>query len=239
MIKNNFLLTCDVDWASEEVLKVFCEDIIEKNIRPLFFCTHSSKILDHFYEKNLVDIGIHPNFKKNSSHGSNIKDVINNIYNLFPDSKISRSHGFIDSVQIQNELFKKKILFDSNKLEYHKVNIKKEKLNSGILRISCFWSDGWTLRLTNSLENELSQTSTLLNSFGFKIFNLHPINYVMNCKSLKHYSEYSKKTTTLNKNEILKYRNTKEFGISDYFNQILKKMSKNNSFSTFESIFNA
>jgi len=237
------LLTADVDWASEYLIELFIDEMCSHGIKPLLFCTHKSKVINKYYEDKLIDVGIHPNFKINSSHGSNIGDVCEHILNLYPYAKISRSHGFVDSREIQDVLFSNGIKYDSNELKQDKVGIKPKTLDSGIMRIECFWSDGMIIQLTknksyNILSN-LEKSKINIANQGFKILNLHPILFGTNCYSYSHYLNFRNKTRFLSNKDVINYRNTEIYGVRDYFYDIIKSYIDNSSIvSNFKTMFN-
>lgn len=234
------LLTADVDWASEYLIEFFIEEIISLKIKPLLFCTHKSKVIQKFFENNLIDVGIHPNFKNNSTHGKNVKDVCKHIINLFPYSEISRSHGFVDSEEIQKILFSNGIKYDSNKLKQDKTGICPKILDSGIKRVECFWSDGMIIQLTKdklyNISNNIEITKTRITEPGYKVINLHPILFATNCYSYTHYLNFRNKTKLLTKTDVNNYQNKKRYGVKDYFFDIIKSYDSN--IVDYKTIFN-
>ena len=52
------VLTFDVDWASESIIKYVIDILLPLNISATFFCTHDSDILKK--HNNKFELGIHP-----------------------------------------------------------------------------------------------------------------------------------------------------------------------------------
>ena len=191
----------------------------------------------------MVDVGIHPNFRPNSSHGSCIKNVCESLLNLFPNSIISRSHGFIDSPEIQSELFSRGIKYDSNQLSQNKPHIKIQNLSSGITRIPCFWSDGMIIHNSKdssyNIQDVMKHTKSSILKPGYKILNVHPILFVTNSNNYKHYKAIRKKTTSFCKEDLNHYLNTSEYGVKDYFYDLFKVPSISlEKIQEFTDIFN-
>ena len=73
-MKNNFFITIDCDWASAEMIIESAKLLIENNIKATWFVTDSNK--DRFLRLSLLfDLGIHPNFMKNSTQGDSEKKI--------------------------------------------------------------------------------------------------------------------------------------------------------------------
>ena len=145
---------------------------------------------------------------------------------LFPNTIISRSHGFIDSPEIQSELFSRGIKYDSNQLLQNKTRIQIQKLSSGIIRIPCFWSDGMIIQNSKkpsyNIQDEKKHTISSLLKPGFKVLNIHPILFVTNSNNYKHYEAIREKTTSFCKENLNIYLNTTEYGVKDFFYELLK-----------------
>lgn len=244
MIKNKpiFTVTGDLDWASEDCLDFYLNSLNSFGIKPLIFATHKSKTLNRFFKKNLVDIGLHPNFKKNSTQGSNKEEIINNLIKLYPNTNIFRCHGFQDSQLILNLFSKKNIYFNSNQLDYMETNIKPIKKKNKTIRFPVYWSDGMAiLKINNNytLKKDFKYNRQNIFSDGFKIFNIHPFNYCFNFKNIDQYNENKKYTTIASKDFFTEYSSKNTFGIQNYVNSMIKIILDNGyQFTSFDEILN-
>ena len=54
-------ITFDVDWAKDEIMQPIVEKLEKLNIKATFFATHQSDLINNL-DRNLFEIGIHPNF---------------------------------------------------------------------------------------------------------------------------------------------------------------------------------
>ena len=68
--KPTFIISGDLDWASEDCLHFYLSNFKKFGIKPLIFATHNSKVLKKFHNENYTQVGLHPNFRKNSTQGS-------------------------------------------------------------------------------------------------------------------------------------------------------------------------
>jgi hypothetical protein len=99
MVGNSVLLTIDLDWSPEWLIQRELKNFINTPIT--IFMTHKSKWIEHQIELGAPwEIGIHPNFEKNSTHGDTPRRVLENLITDFPSSRIWRSHSLMNSTRI-------------------------------------------------------------------------------------------------------------------------------------------
>ena len=91
-----FCFTSDIDWASEEVLQTFFQNIPLEEIKLTTFVTHQSDIIENLYQNKLLERGIHPNFLPDSSHGNSFWEVIETCKTFAPEAVCSRSHRLFE-----------------------------------------------------------------------------------------------------------------------------------------------
>src|SRR5690348_14834767 len=72
----DFVLTSDLDWASEDCIAVFLEIAERFAIKPTIFVTHESPAIRRAAAAGIVELGIHPNFLPGSDHGADAGSVI-------------------------------------------------------------------------------------------------------------------------------------------------------------------
>ena len=230
--KNSYvLITSDADWSSESCIDYFCKKMIKYKVKPLIFATNKSKKLFKYYCSKKIDIGIHPNFRKDTTQGKNKREVVSNLIKIFPMTKISRSHSFIDGSYIRKLLIDHKIFHDSNKLHYLQRNLKPIIFKNGIKRFPVYWSDGLALINTQngmSLKKDLKKNKNLISTSGLKILNIHTFNYSLNIPNLLEYKKNKYLTTYVNQKKIYEIKKNYSFGIQNYFDELLEFIFKNN-----------
>ena len=98
---NQFVLSFDVDWAPDCAIDFVVDVLVEKQIKATWFVTHDSPGIERLFQHNdIFELGIHPNFLPNSTHGNSIKEVLTHITQLVPNSKIMRTHCLSQSTEI-------------------------------------------------------------------------------------------------------------------------------------------
>ena len=238
---SQIIVSTDIDWASDWMLEYFFDLVLAKVPKVLAFSTHNTKILEKYHSQGFVDIGAHPNFRKGSSHGSNIKEVAEFVSNLFITKKIYRAHGLLDSKEIRSEMKRNGFTYESNVLNYNEPDLLPKKLEENILRIPIFWSDGWALRdptyqVSGLCEKSIEETKFFLKQPGLKVLNIHPILLVNNCYSLQHYEKFRTRTVNFSRDDYYEFRNVETLGTCDYFFELIKIIESHCNFLSIEDI---
>ena len=86
MKNNKLVLTFDFDWCQDEVLDYLIEKLILNKVPATFFVTHKTILLDKIRNYDFFELGIHPNFMNNSSHGKTFEEVINYCLEVVPEA---------------------------------------------------------------------------------------------------------------------------------------------------------
>ena len=224
----NYHITLDIDWAPDLVISHCLEILKEKRIKATFFATHKTDLLKEI-KKDGHEIGIHPNFAKNSSHGNRTEKVMENCLKIVPDAELIRTHGLIHSTKLITKIFKEfpQLKIDISTFTYHfpTVSFFKLKLEGLIIkRLNYNWEDD------TEFENK-SFNWKKPNLFGkFNILNFHPIHIYLNSQNADHYNnllkELNNKKLFLAKRKILdKHINSKK-GTKDFLYTMISSNNK-------------
>lgn len=180
-----FCFTADIDWAPEWAIAEMM-DYFGKNKIPLTpFVTHHSGTVAKYFNSMKEKVGLHPNFLPSSTHGNSIKDVINHVTKLWPESVSFRSHSFFDHTHITDEFKSRGFRYDSNLCLFLQSNCVPLRHRSGLLRFPVFWED--QAHFTKGLSFTLSLLQPHLETPGLKIFDIHPIHFALNTPSEQFY----------------------------------------------------
>jgi len=233
-----YCFTSDVDWASEDCIADLMNIFKDFGVKPTFFNTHESELIRNYGEENPNEVGIHPNFFENSTHGKKYNEVIDHILSINPNAKSYRSHGFFDNHTIQVEMSKKGIRYDSNLCLYLQDNINPLRLGvANSTRFPVFWEDDDQWMQVNYSWDFLKHVK-VFSAPGLKIINVHPFNIAMNSDSEKFYKKHQDLITKINSNDIKKYRNNKK-GSRTFLIELLEYLkSKDEKIYTLDELFN-
>jgi len=123
----------------------------------------------------------------------------------FPNAKSFRSHCFVDSTPIAQEMFKRGLRYDSNLCLYLQPDLTPLRHSLGLVRFPVFWEDDAHWINTNGDWN-FDRYLTAFLSPGLKVLNLHPFFVAANIPHQEYYMEVKKHIGTLNAETIGKVR---------------------------------
>ena len=179
-----FCFTSDIDWASEDAIQLFFQEINPSAIKLTTFVTHKSEVIEDFKNKGEIELGIHPNFLPGSSHGNDFRSVIESTLKFAPNAKSFRSHRGFDVTDITHLLFEYGIEYDSNIVAIFPDGCRPIVHESGLVRFPIFFEDG--THLYNQLDLDLAKFTKWFKRPGVKILSFHPMNFVINTPEIKY-----------------------------------------------------
>lgn len=224
----NIYLTFDMDWAIDDVMKYFYDEIYKPNIPGggTLNVTNYSKILDDIRSDGYLELGIHPNFNRllcNENTEGSVETVVRELMEIVSEAVSARSHSLVTGSQINKCLYENGIRYVSNYIYKPNTNmsIKAFKDHSGIVQIPFFFEDDVYL-----MDEERHSVSDYLERYDVPlVFNFHPIHLFLNTENLDRY-EAAKRFH--NQYEKLKAcRNTAAYGIADFFGELVAYACKN------------
>lgn len=210
---NKISISIDVDWAHDEVIDYLSSIFDKYGINVTFFCTH--KINLESIKKH--ELAIHPNFIK----GKADQDTIQELMEIYPGAKGSRSHGLYLHGGLFDVYNKYGLEYDSNYfLPDHNVN--PFFIVNGIVELPMIFTDD-ALHLVNSKSYDIKKY--LEERKGLKIFTFHPIHVFLNTKTD---AEYQRAKPYLQKPTMLKKFRNRDKGTNDILIELLDYVTKNN-----------
>jgi len=233
---NEFILSFDLDWAPDFVIDAVSETLLKRKIKSTWFVTHDSPAVRRLFEHERVhEIGIHPNFLSNSTHGKNEREIMNKITKLFPKSKIIRTHALFQSTLLLKNFVKdygikidvSLFLPETSNLQPHTIHFDH---NKELIRVPFFWEDDIEM---NNPSKSWKIKHPKYHVAGLKIFNLHPIHIFLNSSNPKGYQnlKLQKPIYSLQENEVRSQINKDKPGVKDLFNELCDFISTEQKYS--------
>ncbi len=182
------VFTGDQDWAPDWALEDTSTIFSNREIPYHLFRTNRSPILDEIEPNDFITFGWHPNFLPNSSHGSTIQDVIQEMERLIPNARSVRCHSFYESSAIWSALSQTRITAESHGLTFLEPYLGPFKMWSGLVRYPVFFEDDHFYGMEWS-SHSLKMLWSNLELPGLKIMNFHPIHVALNTPSATKYAE--------------------------------------------------
>jgi len=223
------VLTLDTDWAPDFVID-YVSTIIQKfKIKTTWFITHDSPVIQQLIDNPLYEIGLHPNFKNNSTQGNGIDDILKNLKKIAPNAKSIRTHGLLQSSEILLKFHQYEIDTDVSLFLEHEPFLKPHYSKYlRLIRIPYFWEDDDEMAEKCSFHDTLNQYSQIP---GLKIFDFHPIHIFLNSKTFDNYEKVkSTRYPNIDETKLLTYRNN-DFGVGTFFKLFLEYLKNKNTFT--------
>jgi hypothetical protein len=102
---NDYMVTLDIDWAPEYAIDYVAELLAEHDVRATWFVTHSSPAITRLSQQpELFELGIHPNFLPNSTHGKTHEEVLSHCVAMVPGARSMRTHGLYQSTPLLEQV---------------------------------------------------------------------------------------------------------------------------------------
>ncbi len=218
-----YSITLDIDWAPDFSIE-YCLNLFDEfSTKATFFTTHQTDLNDEIVKRGHT-LGIHPNFLANSSHGTNVIEIVENCLEFAPRSWCMRTHGLVQSTPLLHQIFAS---FSQLKLDVSLLMHRSEHAHKG------FWElDGVRFeRLMYNWEDDLEFYGQ---RFSYKdplffgnltVFDFHPIHIVLNSSDGSEYRTLKETLRGENmrnakKADVEQLRNPK-IGVENYLKRVL------------------
>jgi hypothetical protein len=200
----DFILTSDLDWASESCIELFLGITDRYLVKPTLFVTHESPAARKAFREGRAELGIHPNFLPDSSQGASLNSIIDYNLRLVPQPVAVRNHRYLDSAQIRSALRKHGLTIDSNVCRHLERDLRPMKLPGGLHRLPVFFEDDihWSLGLDWNFDRYAAD----FYSAGLKILNFHPFFVALNIPNAEFYARHKQHIPTLTDEQIARFR---------------------------------
>ena len=185
-----FAVTLDTDWAPDSAIDLAAELLVQHRVKATWFVTHASPAIARLREHpDLFEIGIHPNFLANSSHGPTLEDVLDFCMALVPDALSVRTHALWQSTPMYDLLLNRTpIRVDATLLLSHAnyaEAVEYQWSGKTLLRIPYVWEDD-----VEMLRDQPAwDLPSLLHGRGLRVFDFHPIHVALNSADMAPYTQ--------------------------------------------------
>jgi len=186
-----FCITSDVDWASEDAIRIQQAILDRYEVHATYFLTHQSAVLSDLLEKERIDVGIHPNFLPGSSHGRSFDEIIDCVIGLAPNARCFRSHRYFDVTDVTHRLVERGLLYDSNVCTNLQSGIGPMKHESGLIRFPTFYEDGTQMCTRQGWD--FASFSEVFRSPGLKVIGIHPMVTAMNVTTPEYWADLKRR----------------------------------------------
>lgn len=234
--KTKVAVTIDTDWASDEVMEYAIDLLLKYKVKTTWFITNDSNATRKLFDnRDIFEVGIHPNFLFNSTQGSSVEEIMFNLLSIHPQAKIMRTHSLYQSTPMFETVLNKfpGIKIDvSLFLPYEKhISSHRYYTVSGynrayIVRIPYIWEDDYEMYLPKpNFKFDMGRFS----GNGIKIFDFHPIHIALNSAMLGAYTELRNYCPSgiskLKLKDVSKFRQDDFPGVENFLKSLLSNKS--------------
>lgn len=217
---NRVAFTIDIDWAGDEVCQYALDLFRHHDIKCTIFATHDSVVLKNL-DKNLFELGIHPNFLpllQGNAATKSIENTLQNLLDIFPDAKGVRSHSLVQSGGMFDDFKKIGLEYSSNQYLAYWDNIKPYKLWNGLIEVPFNWCDDGHFLYNFPFSNSMLSLKAPLNIFCF-----HPIHIFLNTHEQLLYEQA--RPYFRDSKQLRELRNKKSLGVYDLLLSLINSVN--------------
>jgi hypothetical protein len=202
----DFVLTSDLDWASEYCIAHFLEFADRYAIKPTLFVTHRSDVALDAARDGRAELGIHPNFLPGSSQGDDEDAILNYLLEIVPRPAAIRCHRYSQSAAIADALAKRGLNTLSNSHRHLEIGIESMQLANGSLSLPVFFEDD--VHWERALPWSFAGFAAPFFSPGLKILNFHPFFVALNVPDRAFYKKHHSRIPHLSPGQANELRYT-------------------------------
>lgn len=215
-----YCITIDTDWCNGNEALYMLNFFVENRVYPTVFATDDNKPIMLYAENYPQNVGLHPNFKSDSTQGFTVIDVFGYLKKIYPKAKCFRSHRFFDKSDMIKLASFLGMEYDSNLCTDMQEGIVPIKLAaSKNWRYPVFWEDDVYLA---EGPLDFSKVKEKFDTPGLKIINVHPVHFLKTHKFLQdlinHVREKGEKFYTLQ--EIHDNHTKKASSLKEHYNRV-------------------
>jgi len=192
------LLTIDVDWAPDFMIRSLANTLAGASVRSTWFVTHASEAIDELRRRpDMYELGIHPNFLAGSSHGQTPEEVIRHCMDLVPEAVCMRTHSLVQSTRLLETVVRLSPVRVDLSLFLPGIPaigpLIQHVASPLLVRVPYSWED----------DDEMARPvpcwdhKAHLRVGGPVIFDFHPVHVFLNSSSMQAYNALKSKTGSL------------------------------------------
>lgn len=189
MTADPIALTFDVDWAPDFAIDALAELLVARGIRATWLITHASPAVERLRAHGLFELGIHPNFRSGSTHGSTVEEVLAHCMTLVPDAVSMRTHSLVQSTPLLTQIVATTpVRVDASLLLPRVSGLHPFVQPFGgrpLLRVPCDWEDDVEMEFADPRWD----TPAVLAQPGIRTFNFHPMLVYLNAPTMAAYHQ--------------------------------------------------
>ncbi len=221
-------ITLDVDWAPDWAIDHVAGLLVDRGVPATWFITHDCAALKTLRaHPELFELGIHPNFRPNSTQGDTPEAVLQTCMETVPEARAFRSHGLLQSTALLGcILATTPISCDVSLYLPGSASLSPVMYHWGanrLVRIPYFWQDDFEIKRP---EPDWAADHLPLHVPGLKIFAFHPLHICLNSARREEYEAFKARCPDLTQADEKEMASFVQDGpgVRDYFLAVLERL---------------
>jgi hypothetical protein len=229
-----FVMTSDQDWAPDWAVEHFLGILRQEGVPLHLFVTNPCPAVERARTSgDAITLGMHPNFREGSTHGSTVEEVVDHCKSLAPGATSFRTHTFAENATILQALRRAGCRADSNLCLLHQPRLVPLFHGSGLLRFPVFFEDDVFWNAAPGLD--LHPLRGSLFSPGLKVLNFHPLFVAGNVPSDEFYAGI--RSSLFTEEDVRKRLRFSGRGTEDVLRELIRTIrAGGGAFESFEAV---
>lgn len=182
------ILTFDTDWCPDFAIDFIADVLVKNAVAATWFITHDSPAIRRLWRyPELFEIGIHPNFLPQSTHGDSPAAVLSYCFGIAPGARSARTHGLAQSTPILGEMMRAGVAVDVSLFLPGSSNLQPHGFRyygKALLRVPYNWEDDYEM---SQPRRSWSFEGWAHGRPGLRVLDFHPIHVYLNAPDVARY----------------------------------------------------
>lgn len=166
-------VTIDVDWAPDPVIEYTLDLLDDHGVTATLFSTHDDGVSAGRHERAL-----HPNFSVDGAPD----DVLDDLWDIYPDADGIRSHRLEISTPLRTE-YAADVRYESNYIAFGAEGLAPHWHHGEVAQFPIYFMDGmWLRRGAAALDPDAELARS-----GLQVYCFHPVHVYLNTASIEQY----------------------------------------------------
>lgn len=186
--ESRFAITIDIDWAPDFMIDEVARTLLDTNVRSTWFVTHVSDAVARLAREPAFELGLHPNFLPNSSHGSDVEGVFRTCRSFVPSAVAMRTHATMQSSHILDAAVRNGVKVDLSLFLPRQSGLGAFSYwTSGkrLTRIPYVWTDDYEAQVPTPVWD----VAPFVRVPGIQVINFHPVHVWLNTSTIGAYQQ--------------------------------------------------
>lgn len=184
------VITLDIDWAPDYAIDFTARLLIDAQVRATWFVTHDSPAVGRLRQHpHLFEMGIHPNFLPDTTHGETESEILSHCMGFVPQARVMRTHGLVQTSNLLEKIIEETpVSVDVSLFLPHAAALGPVvyywENGKRLVRLPYMWEDDFEMVRPDGVWD---LGALIDRGTGLMIMDFHPIHVFLNSMTLDTY----------------------------------------------------